>query len=319
MKAVILAGGMGTRLRPLTYHMPKPLVPLVDRPMVMHIIGSLPEEVDTVILAVSYMKDRLEEHFSKNDCGRKIILVNEDRPLGTGGALKNVASYLDETFLAFNGDVVCSLDIREMLAWHRAKAGIGTISLWEVEDPTAFGVVGIGSGGRITVFQEKPRREEAVSRNINAGAYVFEPEVLDHIGEGVVSLERDVFPGLLQKGLYGYRFSGHWVDCGTRENLLLAQRELLSKGLAAVHDCTFKGSVRMEGHNHLQGAAFEACTVGPDAVVRPGALVMKGAFVAGSMVMEGAVIGEGAKVIGSIIGPDVKVPRCGEVISTILA
>jgi len=109
MKAVILAGGMGTRLRPLTYHIPKPLVPLVDRPMVMHIIDSLPKEVDTVILAVSYMKDKLEAYFQENDCGRKVILVNEESPLGTGGALKNVSSYLDDTFFAFNGDVLTSL------------------------------------------------------------------------------------------------------------------------------------------------------------------------------------------------------------------
>jgi mannose-1-phosphate guanylyltransferase len=319
MKAVILAGGMGTRLRPLTYSMPKPLVPLVDRPMVMHIIDSLPKEVDTVILAVSYMKDRLEDFFAENDCGRKVILVNEETPLGTGGALKNVSSYIDGTFFAFNGDVLTSLDLEDMLAKHRSRKGVGTISLWEVDDPTAFGVVGTTADDRIGVFQEKPERRDAVSNSINAGVYIFEPEIFRHIGDGVVSLEREVFPRIMGKGLYGHRFIGYWVDCGTRDNYLKAQSTLLSNGLAAIRECTFKGSVRMPGDNYLEGARFEGCEIGPNAVVRKGATVMESAHVIDSMVMEGAVICEGAVIKGSIIGPGVEIEKGQIVESTIIA
>ena len=152
MKAVILAGGLGTRLRPITYRTPKPLVPLVGKPIVMHIIDSLPSSVDTVVLAVSYMKDELEEYFRVNDCGRKVILVNETTPLGTGGAIKNVEEHLDGTFIVINGDVLTSIDFNSMVDHHRQKGGIGTISLWQVEDPTAFGVVGLDQHGRINAL-----------------------------------------------------------------------------------------------------------------------------------------------------------------------
>ena len=142
MNALILAGGLGTRLRPLTNYLPKPLIPLVGKPLVMHIIDSLPKEVDSVILAVSYMRDKLEEYFKENDVGRTIILVSEEEPLGTGGAIKNVSRYLDDTFIVMNGDVVCSLDISDMLKFHKTHGGIGSMSLWTVDDPSAFGVVG---------------------------------------------------------------------------------------------------------------------------------------------------------------------------------
>jgi mannose-1-phosphate guanylyltransferase len=319
MKAVILAGGMGTRLRPITYSMPKPLVPLVDRPMVMHIIDSLPAEVDTVILAVSYMKDRLVEHFRMNDCGRDIILVNEEAPLGTGGALKNVAKHLDDTFFAFNGDVVCSIDLKDMLRCHRSRKGIGSIALWDVEDPTAFGVVGSDRDERIAQFQEKPKREEAVSNSINAGVYIFELDVLDRIGTGVVSLEREIFPNVLKEGLYGYRFGGHWVDCGTRENYIRAQSILLDNGKGQVRDCVSSGPVQMFGNNYLNDVRLEGCSIGPNVVALSGVTVGKGARVNDSMLMSGVIVGEGAVVSNSLIGPGVKV-NPGEIVEgTILA
>ncbi len=230
MKALILAGGLGTRLRPLTLRMPKPLVPLLGKPLVSHIIDPLPEEVDTVILAVSYMKDALEDYFRSHDVGREMILVNEDTPLGTGGAVRNVSRFLDDTFIAFNGDVISSIDLNDMVRYHRSHGGIGTMSLWQVEDPSAFGVVSTDPQGRITEFQEKPEKGHAISNSINAGVYVFEKEILDHIPEGVVSLERQVFPNILHRGLHGYGFSGYWVDGGTRENILKAQRILLDRG-----------------------------------------------------------------------------------------
>ena len=148
MKALILAGGLGTRLRPLTYGMPKPLVPLLGKPLISHIIDPLPSEVDTVILAVSYMKDALEEYFRVHDVGRKVILVNEDQPLGTGGAVKNVSRYLDGPFIAFNGDVVCSIDLNDMVRYHRSHGGIGTMSLWQVEDPSPLWRGGQGRDGQ---------------------------------------------------------------------------------------------------------------------------------------------------------------------------
>ncbi|HOE52294.1 MAG TPA: NDP-sugar synthase [Methanomassiliicoccales archaeon] len=301
MKALILAGGMGTRLRPLTLSTPKPLLPLLDRPMVMHIIDSLPAEVDTVVLAVSYMKDLLEGYFLKHDCGRKVVLVNEEEPLGTGGAVRNVRQYLDGTFLCFNGDIISSLDLNDMLAFHRRHGGIGTLALWRVQDPSAFGVVGL-EGARITVFQEKPAPGEAISDLINAGVYVFEPELLEHIPPGVVSLERQVFPNVLDRGLYGYRFDGHWVDCGTPAGYLEAQRALLERGRTKVAPAIVRGS-ELIGPNYIDGASLSGCRVGPFVCALPGASIGEGSTVEGSVLMEGATIGRGCTVRACLLGP----------------
>jgi mannose-1-phosphate guanylyltransferase len=310
MKALILAGGLGTRLRPLTYRMPKPLIPLLGRPLVDHIIDPLPAEVDTVVLAVSYMKDALDAYFSSHDVGRKVVLVNEEAPLGTGGAVKNVAHYINDTFIAFNGDVVCSVDLNDMLHHHREHGGIGTMALWRVDDPSAFGVVGRDSRGRITSFQEKPAKEEAISNSINAGVYIFEKELLDHIPAGVVSLERDVFPKILNKGLHGYEFKGHWIDCGTRENILVAQRTLLDLGGGRISPEMIKeDDAMLTGVNMVQRSHLRGCRIGPHVYIEDDVLISKGAEVSESMVLRGALIEEGAKVQGSIIGPDCVVAR----------
>lgn len=317
MKAVILAGGFGTRLRPLTYSVPKPLVPLVGKPLIVRMIEALPQSVDTVILAVSYMKEALEEHFRVNPCGRKVIIVHEPSPMGTGGAIKNVSQHLDETFIAMNGDCISSLDLRSMVKSHREMGGIGTIALWQVEDPSAFGVVEMDRGGRIINFQEKPKREEARSDLINAGYYVFEPEVLDYIGKGQVSIEREVFPYVLDYGLFGHRFTGHWMDCGTRETFLAAQRTLLdmerpvAPGLGEGCCYTSPALVRSEG--------LKAAVIGPYACIEPGVSVGEGAEVVDSLVMKGASLGPGSKVHHSIIGPGFRVGKDENVRETILA
>jgi len=320
MKALILAGGLGTRLRPLTYGMPKPLVPLLGKPLVNHIIDPLPSEVDTVILAVSYMKDALEEHFRTHDVGRKVILVNEEQPLGTGGAVKNVSRYLDGPFIAFNGDVVCSIDLNDMLRFHRSHGGIGTMALWQVDDPSAFGVVARDQRGRITEFQEKPGPGEALSNSINAGVYIFEKEILDHIPNGVVSIEREVFPKVLGHGLFGYEFQGHWVDGGTRESLLKAQRILLDLGGGKVSpDLIREDDAAVLGSNMIQRAHLRGGRIGPHVYMEDDVLVSRGAEVSESMVMHGALIEEGAKVHGSIVGPGYVVEKGRQVRDEILA
>ncbi len=316
MKALILAGGMGTRLRPLTLSTPKPLIPLLDRPMVMHIVDSLPKEVDTVVLAVSYMKDQLESFFREHDCGRRVVLVNEDEPLGTGGAIRNVRQHLDDTFLCFNGDIISSLDLRDLLAFHRSHGGIGTLSLWQVPDPSAFGVVGL-DGDRIIDFQEKPAPGTAISDLINAGVYVFQPELLDHIPSGVVSLERLVFPNILDRGLHGYRFQGYWVDCGTPESYLRAQSELLEHGRSM--DRARKQGAKMIGLNYLDRADLRGCVIGPHVCALAGSSVSEGSTVERSVLMEGATVGKGCKIKDSLIGPGANVADGESVLGNVLA
>ncbi len=303
MRAVILAGGLGTRLRPLTYSIPKSLVPVAGKPLVSRIIDSLPASVDTVVLAVSYMRDALEDHFVTNPPGRKVILVNETSPLGTGGALKNMQEHLNESFIALNGDCISSLDLKQMVRAHREKGGIGTIALWKVEDPSAFGVVEMDQADRIFSFQEKPKREEARSNLINAGVYVFEPEILDLIGRGVVSLEREVFPAALEYGLFGHRFEGFWVDCGTRESLLQAQGILLAREGHRIASCAIDPKAAITPPVRLSGCSIGACSVGPNVCAEEGVHVMDGAAVSNSLLMKGAVVGKGSVVRDSILGP----------------
>ncbi len=308
---------MGTRLRPLTNTVPKPLIPLLDKPLISHIVDSLPAWVDTILLAVNYRREALEAYFETADPEGRVVLVDEPEPLGTGGALKNLSRHLNETFLAFNGDIVSSIDLALLLRNHRASKGIGTIALWPVPDPSAFGAVGTGPGLRITMFQEKPAPGEACSDLINAGVYVFEPEILDHIGDGFVSLEREVFPKVLEHGLFGHRFEGYWIDCGTRENFLRAQRTLLDLGGGATEG-RVSDRARVTPPNFLHGVEVDEATVGPYVSAQEGVVVRRGAEVSDSILMRGALIGEGAKVRGSILGPEVIVAEGAQILDTIL-
>jgi mannose-1-phosphate guanylyltransferase len=316
MKAVILAGGLGTRLRPLTYSIPKSLVPIAGKPLIRRIIDGLPSSVDTVVIAVSYMKEALEDYFRVEPCGRKVILVNESTPMGTGGALKNVAQHIDGTFIVQNGDCVSSLDIKAMVRAHRESGGMGTLALWEVEDPSAFGVVELERDMRITDFQEKPSLAEAKSNLINAGVYVFEPEILDYIGKGQVSLEREVFPRVIEYGLYGHRFQGFWVDCGTLKNTLVAQRAMLDKEnppTPADFDCAIIPP------NLIRAKELKGCHVGPNACLEPEVRIGAGTHVENALVMKGACLGTNCKISGSIIGPGIKVNDNESIVDSIVA
>lgn len=310
MKAAILAGGLGTRLRPITYRMPKPLIPLVGKPIVMHIIDSLPDYVDTVLLAVNYKREDLESYFCKASLGKEVILIEEEEPLGTGGALRNLMEHLDSTFVAFNGDIISSIAVDRMVTEHRKFGGIGTLALWEVPDPSAFGVVEL-EGDRIVSFQEKPAPGTELSNLINAGVYVFEPEIFEHIPEGKVSMEREVFPHVLDKGLLGHRFDGHWVDCGTRESFLKAQGTLLDGEWATPYFDQPEGATVI-GKNHLAHCRAKNARLGPY-VYAEDAIFGEGSQVINSMVMPGATIGRGAKVINSMVGSKSKISD-GEIV-----
>jgi len=193
----------------------------------MDILGP---EVDEVLVATGYMGDRLCSLFRDMKDVPRVEVVVEQSPLGTGGALKQLEKKLKGTFVVVNGDVICSLDMTKMLSFHRNKKGLGTIALWEVEDPTPFGMVVTGKDGRILEFKEKPKSEEVVSRAVNAGTYILEPEVLSYMASvKEASLEREVFPRALERGLYGFRFAGYWFDAGTLDSYLRIHAELMRR------------------------------------------------------------------------------------------
>ncbi|MDH3364872.1 MAG: NDP-sugar synthase [Thermoplasmata archaeon] len=317
MKAVLLVGGKGTRLRPLTYRIPKPLIPVMGKPLMMHVIDSLPAEVDETIIPVGYMRETMEAYLKEHPPSRKITIVEEKEPMGTGGAVKNVEDYIDGDFLVINGDSISSLDMRRFIEYHRSKKAFATISLWEVEDPTPFGVVDMDVNGKIHRFQEKPTRQEAFSLLINAGAYALSYETLDHIDEGFVSMERQVFPRILDRGMYGMRFEGYWVDCGTRENLLDAYRTLM-KANARGGEGPDDGRVIADRAAVERGASVEGSSIGPFTYISRGTVVEPGSHITGSVLFEDVRIGPNCRIIDSIVDQGVVVPGGSVIESQIL-
>jgi mannose-1-phosphate guanylyltransferase len=306
MEAVILAGGFGTRMRPLTDTRPKSLLPILDQPMIDHIVRWLPDDVDRVILAVNYMAEAIREHLADAELGTEVVVVEEDEPLGTGGAFRNALPELTEdTFIGLNGDIITSLDLNDMIVRHRRMDGIGTIALWQVEDPSRYGVVDMDRKGRINEFVEKPEPGTAPSNLINAGAYILRTDVLEMVEPGVkTSLEREVYPRVLDQGMYGYQFTGFWVDAGTPETYLEAHRHLLAR----MDDRGWDGTM-MDTTAHIRGPSL----IGPGTVV--GADCQVGPY---ATIGEECIIGNGAKVVNCVLLPGAKVDKDANVSNCIL-
>lgn len=315
MQAVILAGGQGTRLRPLTSTCPKPLLPIANVPMIHRIVDKLPDDVDEVLLAVNYKLDMLRDYFARLDVGRTITVVEEKEPLGTAGAIKNVEPHIDGPFLVFNGDILDSLDIDVFRRFHARRKGAGTISLWQVADPRQFGVMEM-KGERIMRFVEKPEtKEQAPSNLANAGTYLLEPAIFDLIKPATLtSIERETFPALLSSGaaLYGYPFEGYWVDCGRPESFLKANETLLRHG----------GRTTLVGeHTVNRGARFEEwavvgarCHLGADveisrSVLLDGVTVGSNVTIKDSIVAAGVQVEDDAVLVDCVVGEGARVPK----------
>jgi mannose-1-phosphate guanylyltransferase len=297
MKAVVLVGGEGTRLRPLTETVPKPLLPLVDRPILDHVLDHLVAHgVREVIMSSPYLEETFQPFIEARGDEPAIAWVTEREPLGTGGAIVSVLDRLGEgPFLALNGDILTDLDLTGMIAAHRERGAVATIALHHVEDARAFGLVETGPGGRITAFREKP--PDPVPGDINAGTYVLEPSALrPWPQQRNIWIEGEVFPALIEGGaaLHGFAAPAYWLDLGTPEQYLRAHADLL------------EGRVR--------GRSYDAPWVGEGADVDPrahlGRLVVVGsggsvggeARVDDSVLLPRAIVGRGARVVGSILG-----------------
>ena len=202
MQVVVLAGGVGSRLRPWTNKMPKPLLPMLDLSLLERVVEGVPNDlIDEVVVAGGYKVEMVKEYFAQVDVDFDVRIVNENKPLGTGGALGNCRDVVSGRFAFFNGDIVSSLQIEPLLDLHKRNGGVGSLALWEVEDPTRFGIVGLDDDSRITQFKEKPKPDEVFSNLINAGSYVFEDDIFDYMPQGKHSIERDVFPKLAVQNL----------------------------------------------------------------------------------------------------------------------
>ncbi|WP_330239047.1 NDP-sugar synthase [Streptomyces sp. NBC_00525] len=307
-EAILLVGGKGTRLRPLTVHTPKPMVPAAGVPFLTHQLArARAAGVEHIVLATSYLAEVFEPYFGDgSSLGLHIEYVTEREPLGTGGAIRNVAHRLasgpDEPVLIFNGDILTGLDIRALVASHARSGADVSLHLTRVEDPRAFGLVPTDATGRVTAFLEKPQTpEEIVTDQINAGAYIFRRSVIDTIPAGrPVSVERETFPGLLAEGahLQGMVDSTYWLDLGTPQAFVRGSADLV---LGRAPSPAVPGRCG-------DSLTLPTASVAPDAklsggtVIGAGAVVGAGARIDGSTVLSGAVVEPGAVITDSLVG-----------------
>lgn len=324
MQALILAGGEGTRLRPLTSTIPKPVVPLVDRPFISYMLEWLRSHgVDDVILGCGFMADAVREVLGDGSAlGIRLRYLEEPKPLGTGGALKFAEELLDERFFMLNGDVLTDIDLTGQLEQHERTGARATLALYPVDDPSAYGLVRCNPDESVREFIEKPGPDVLDTNLINAGAYILQREILDGMPPAGtnVSIEREVFPRLVEAGLYGYAASGYWMDIGTPDRYLKATYDIL-EGTVITEVGRQLGEHRM---SLVDGAAVEGrvlapvlvaggCTVAPRALVGDrsvlgrGVTVSEGARIQSSVLLEGVTVGTDTTISSSIIGRGVTI------------
>ena len=322
MKAVILVGGLGTRLRPLTCNTPKPMLPLVGMPFIEWMLTNLRDQgITEAILAVQYLADRFRHALGDGSrLGIKVHIIEEPEPRGTAGAVKHVAHLLDDTTFIFNGDVMTDLDLRAMLAYHRQRHSELTIALTPVEDPTAFGLVETTATGQITRFLEKPRPEEVTTNMINAGTYIMEPHLLDYIPAGQhYMFERGLFPTALhnQHAMYGFASDAYWTDIGKPQTYLEVHHDILNgnvrfglpgiqqrpglwvaPGVTVPADTAISGTVVIE-ERVIIGANV---TIAGPTIIGAGSTIADGTTIRSSVLWHDNHIGAGCTITNAVIG-----------------
>jgi NDP-sugar pyrophosphorylase family protein len=297
MKGLILAGGKGTRLRPLTIHTPKPVVPVANSPFLLYQIDLMRSAgINEIILSLSYQPRKIEDLLKDgSDYGVWIRYAVEGTPLGTGGAFKNAEEHISDSTIVFNGDVLTSIDLAAVVAHHRAAKAVATIVLTPVENPSAYGLVETDPAGWIQRFIEKPGPDEITCKTINAGIYVLEPSVLKYMPKGEpYSFERGLFPTLLEhkEPVMSFVFDKYWIDIGTPQKYLEVHRDILSRKFVSprVSQSALDRSVLPAG-----AVVDDKSIIGPDVTIREGARVEN------SVIGKNCKIGEGVHIVDSVI------------------
>jgi mannose-1-phosphate guanylyltransferase len=314
MKAVLLAGGLGTRLRPLTHTRPKHLLPIGNKAHIEHVLDHLAgHDIRSVVLTTSHLAsafDAVADGARRR--GMDVTVTHESEPLGTGGALKHArAAVGDETFLVFNADVLTTADLAGLVDYHRKRSAEATMLLTPVADPSRYGVVPTGDDGRVLSFIEKPPRDEAVTNEINAGVYVMEPAVLDRIPEGrAVSAELELFPPLVADGrLFAIATDAYWIDIGTPQSYLQANLDVIERagGKSLVADgAAIDPSARVDRSCVGAGGVIEAGAQVERSVLLPRARIERDAVVRDSIVGEGSTVAVGFHAEGVTLQDETK-------------
>jgi mannose-1-phosphate guanylyltransferase len=321
MKAIMLAGGKGTRLRPLTIHTPKPIVPIFERPFLHYQLDLLKQVpgIDEVILSLNYQPRRIEEIFGDGgDTGLSLRYMVEPAPLGTGGAIKYAATNLNDSVVVFNGDVLTEVDLAAVIALHRERKAKATIVLTPVENPSAYGLVETDAQGNILRFLEKPDPQQITSNTINAGIYVLEPETFDRIPSDVPwSIERSYFPSLIERGetFVAHVDTGYWIDIGTPEKYMQVHRDIMDRRFHAAPFANTESGVCVSPQARIEdGAVIEApCFIDADAVVKSGARI--GPY---SVVGRHCHVEERATIDRSIVWADTRISQDAIVRTSVL-
>ncbi|MGI0067821.1 MAG: sugar phosphate nucleotidyltransferase [Thermoplasmata archaeon] len=318
MKALLLIGGLGTRLRPLTEAVPKQLIPIAGKPVLYHVFDLLPRDTEEVVLAMGYRAADIEAYVRAHPLPFPVRSVVESSPLGSGGAMRFAGEGMSDPFYLLNTDVVAQVDPSELRAQLGRYHALGVMGLTEVDDTRPYGVAAL-DGDRIVRFVEKPQPAEAPSRWANAGVAVWSRQVLDAIPAGrSLSFEQEIMPKLLDRGVYGYRMTGFWEDAGTPTRLLHAQRLLFDGGRAEApgRPAGARGSARVccEVSARVDGVEFgDYVTVGADAELAAGTRI------ADSVLLGGVRIGKGATITRSIIGPGARIADGATIVDQIVA
>ena len=316
MQALVLAGGEGTRLRPLTYTVPKPVLPLAGRPHVAYVIDWLVRHgVDDVVMSCGHLAEGMRAALAALETGVEIRYAEEPDARGTAGAIRFAEELLGDRFLVLNGDVLCDLDLSALIDQHERTGAQATIALYPVEDPSGYGLVHRREDGEITEFLEKPSPDRIDTDEINAGAYLLERSVLDLVPpDRAVSIEREVFPELIGEGLYGIRLEGYWIDIGTPDRVLEANWDILEGRVETVVSEQIEDSMMVgEGCEISADAELRPpCVVGPNSRIEAGAVVERSVLLDGCVVFENATVTESILSAGVMVEGEVNGAVVGE-------
>jgi len=319
MKALFLAGGMGTRLQPLTDKLPKPMVPIMNKPLLERTMLNLKRcGISEVVISTCYQPEFIKDYFGNgNNLNLKIDYIVEDSPMGTGGAIKKAEAHFKEAFVVFNADILSDIDLSKMIDFHKSKQALATIAVTEVQDPSMYGVIEFDTSGYALSFKEKPKPEETFSKSINAGIYIFEPAILKEIAaDRAVSIEREIFPKLLEeaKKIGVYQSGSYWMDIGTIEKYIQTHKDIMD-GKCRMVDCDFNSdnisfgkNVKIHPDSNIIGPVYigDNATIGAkviikDAVIGNNVSIGAESRITGSILWDKVIISKNVRLMNTIV------------------